>query len=365
MAVRLVGQLIGLFSFDVGYEIDLARARGIAGAGETEEAPRRRAAPAHLAYATPPLRVPLGTPAVMVGAETVLATASARVHDFGAVSIMLQSPLDLELDALPALTSTLTGAGPLEDAARQLLEQLYERIRPAIVKPGLNRFVEDYYVLQVDRIEPPTTIPQLLARGQSRLAAALRCEASLLSDAETADVFRMQLSYYPDDLVVTEWNVALVVDDVDYADTVNVLEYLNVQLLELRYYDDVLDRYMAETFALATRRRTPGLPLLHRPYRRAVTELAAIRMDVAGIIERVHNALKLSGDLYLAKVYGRTAERLALRAWEESVGRKLDVLQQIHDLLHERVSTARGEALEVTIILLIALEIVLILVGRG
>ena len=96
-----------------------------------------------------------------------------------------------------------------------------------------------------------------------------------------------------------------------------------------------------------------------------MTELAAIRMDVAGIIERVHNALKLSGDLYLAKLYGRTAERLALRAWEESVGRKLDVLQQIHQLLHERVSTARGEALEVTIVLLIAVEILLVLVGRG
>src|SRR5262249_54512574 len=163
---------------------------------------------------------------------------------------------------------------------------------------------------------------------------------------------------------LTGGNISLVVDDADYADAVNVLEYLNVQLLELRYYDDVLDRYMAETFALATKRRTPGLPLLHRPYRRAVTELAAIRLDVAGIVERVHNALKLAGDLYLAKVYTRTAERLALRAWEESVGRKLDVLQQIHNLLIERVTNARSEALEVIIIALIALEIVLFLAGR-
>ncbi len=140
------------------------------------------------------------------------------------------------------------------------------------------------------------TIPQLLVQGRRTLAAALRCEATSLSDDETEDVFRTRLSYYPDDLVVTEWNVALVVDDVDFDDTVNVLEYLNVQLLELRYYDDVLDRYMAETFALATA-PPRGLPLLHRPYRRAVTELAAIRLDVAGIVERMHNALKLSGDL--------------------------------------------------------------------
>jgi len=125
----------------------------------------------------------------------------------------------------------------------------------------------------------------------------------------------------------------------------------------------VLDRYMAETFALATA-RPRGWPFLHRPFRRAVTELAAIRLDVAGIIERVHNALKLAGDLYLAKLYARTADRLALHAWEESVGRKLDVLEQIHNLLTERVTSARSEALEVIIIVLIALEIVLYLVGR-
>ena len=362
--MRLLGQLIGLFTFDVGYEIDLPRAQALVSEGERETTTsRRRAAPAHLAYATPPVRAPLGTRDVLVGSTTVTATASARIHEFGAVTILLQSPLDCALEALPGLTSTLAGVGPMEIAARELLEHLHERIRPAVTKPGLNPFVEDYYVIQVDRLEPPASIPELLAQGRRILAAALRCEASPLSDAETDDVFRTQLSYYPDDLVVTEWNVALVIDDVDFADTVNVLEYLNVQLLELRFYDDVLERYMGETFALATA-PARGWPLLHRPYRRAVTELAAIRLDVAGIIERVHNAFKLAGDLYLAKIYTRTADRLALHAWEESVGRKLDVLQQSHALLIERVTNARSEALEVIIIVLIALEIVLFVLGK-
>ena len=362
--MRLLGQLIGLFTFDVGYEIDLPRAQALVSEGERETTTsRRRAAPAHLAYATPPVRAPLGTREVRVGSTIVTATASARIHEFGAVTILLQSPLDCALEALPELTSTLAGVGPMEIAARELLERLHERIRPTVTKPGLNPFVEDYYVIQVDRLEPPATVPELLAQGRRILASALRCEATPLSDAETDEVFRTQLSYYPDDLVVTEWNVALVIDDVDFADTVNVLEYLNVQLLELRFYDDVLERYMAETFALATA-PARGWPLLHRPYRRAVTELAAIRLDVAGIIERVHNALKLAGDLYLAKIYTRTADRLALRAWEESVGRKLDVLQQSHALLIERVTNARSEALEVIIIVLIALEIILFLLGK-
>ena len=90
--MRLLGQLIGLFTFDVGYEIDLPRAQALVSEGERETTtPRRRAAPAHLAYATPPVRAPLGTRDVRVGSTIVTATASARIHEFGAVTILLQS----------------------------------------------------------------------------------------------------------------------------------------------------------------------------------------------------------------------------------------------------------------------------------
>ena len=79
----------------------------------------------------------------------------------------------------------------------------------------------------------------------------------------------------------------------------------------------------------------------------------------------IHNALKLSGDLYLAKLYTRTAERLGLRAWEESVAGKLQVLQSLYDVMVERVATARAEALELTIVVLIVVELGLFLAGWG
>ena len=354
--MRASGRLIGLFSFDVGYEIDLEHARRCTTQGESGELERRRAAPTYLRYATPPLRLPLGRLNVRLGDATVEATASAIVHEFGAMTMMLEMPLECDIETLPALTARLTGAGPLEDAARALCEQLFERLAPAVTSPSLNSLVEDYYVIQLEDLEPPATVAGLLAAARGTLASALRCEPVPLSDAEVDEVFRTAVSYYPDDLIVTDWNVALIVDR-SFFDAVQVLEYLNVQLLELRYFDALLDKRVAATYALtaAPRRR---FALAARPHRRAIDELAAIRLEVATIFERIHNALKLSGDLYLAKVYARTADRLALRAWEDSVDRKLDVLQQMYEVLVQRVATARAELLELTIVILILVELV-------
>jgi uncharacterized Rmd1/YagE family protein len=57
------------------------------------------------------------------------------------------------------------------------------------------------------------------------------------------------------------------------------------------------------------------------------------------------------------------AARLALRAREESVAGKLNVLQGMYDVLAQRVTTARNEILELTIIVLIMVELLVILAG--
>jgi hypothetical protein len=358
-AMRARGELIGLFSFDLGFEIDLERARALATEGRSGEIERRRAAPQSLAYAAPPLRIPLGTRPVTLQGARVDAAASATLHDFGAATIVLEVPLDREIAALPAFTAHLVTAGELDGPARALLDDLVRRIAPAIVRPEHNSFFEDYYVLRLDpeHAGDPAT---LVDHHAVTLASALRGELQALSAAETAEVLANRFSYYPSDLVVTDWNVALIVDR-DYADAVSVLEVLNVQLVELRYHDARLDALVASFYGLSA--KPLRWPLSYRPYRRAVDELGTIRLDVATLVERVHNALKLSGSLYLAKIYARTSDRLGLGVWEASVARKLDVLQEIYDVAVQRTATARAEALEMTIIVLIAVEIAFFLAG--
>jgi hypothetical protein len=127
--IRLTGRVIGYFSFDVGAEIDLERARPLAPATAGDRAPRR-AAPTYVGHTTPPLRAPLGERPVAFADTRVVAEASAIIHEVGAITIVLTMPLACDACALPALTSTLTGAGPLEDVARALAEEQATRLGP-------------------------------------------------------------------------------------------------------------------------------------------------------------------------------------------------------------------------------------------
>jgi hypothetical protein len=46
--------------------------------------------------------------------------------------------------------------------------------------------------------------------------------------------------------------------------------------------------------------------------------------------------VKLVGDLYLTKIYARTADRLHLGEWQRSIDGKLELVQKIADVLSGR-----------------------------
>ena len=69
------------------------------------------------------------------------------------------------------------------------------------------------------------------------------------------------------------------------------------------------------------------------------------------------NTLKLLGDQYLARVYRLASQRFHLEAWDASILRKLQTLENIYGKMSDRAGTRRMEVLEWIIIALIALSI--------
>ena len=196
-----------------------------------------------------------------------------------------------------------------------------------------------------------------MQQARAVLAQALRFETRALSAEQQQDALSQRLSYYESDLLLVDWNSAIIYDE-DYEDTASVLELLNVELLEARYIDSELDGRIQEYAQLVHSHKQWPLPF-RTPFRPAVRDLTELRVESALLTERVGNSLKLIGDLYLARVYAVAAERFHLQEWDDIVSQKLDMIDQFYQLITDRVRTAQSQTLELAVIALILIELFL------
>ncbi len=69
----------------------------------------------------------------------------------------------------------------------------------------------------------------------------------------------------------------------------------------------------------------------------------------------------MTDDVYLARVYGAALEIFRGRAWRSGIDRKLAIVREAYAMLNAEAQAARAEALEISIVVLIIVEILLAL----
>jgi hypothetical protein len=191
------------------------------------------------------------------------------------------------------------------------------------------------------------------------IAQLLRGERDPLSVQEREEVLRHRISYYATDLVIATWSGALVYDTPrGAAGVLEILEFANSQLLEFRYYDQLLDAELSRIYA-GLQRRGWRPTWLGRRHARAARQVHSLFIDVNELTDKTENALKIAGDVYAARLFAMATARLGLDQWKANVREKLKTVDDIYRFAVEQTSIARGEFLELTIVLLIVLEIVL------
>ena len=84
--------------------------------------------------------------------------------------------------------------------------------------------------------------------------------------------------------------------------------------------------------------------------------------EVTDITERLDNGLKVTDDVYWNRLYSALLSVLRVDVWRSGVEHKLALLRQTYELLRDEAEAERGTVLEVTVVLLILLELVLALV---
>jgi hypothetical protein len=367
--VILSGMCYSLFAYDIGLAVDLeAAAQRITEATEPETIRHKRRVPKHFEYRPAPLRVILPeAPPLAIAGFTASARVECVVFDFGAVSVTYAVPITGPLESLLPLSDALYENRALLDDSRRRVERLLTAIAPAVDRALIADLVEDYAIYQIESVasdQGEAAAPDAVAaicRQRRTLAQILRAEPGALSDQEVDDALSTRIAYAPGEEAIIDWNAAVLLQR-DAEDSRAVLEYANVELLELRRLDDQLDIVLDRSYRALNQRG------LHRHLRlttsRELRRIAALQMDSALLFEGVNNALKLIGDQYLARLYRLAAQRLHLPDWDASILRKLQTAESIYSKLSDQQTSIRMEVLEWIIIILIFSEIVMSLLRR-
>jgi len=177
-----------------------------------------------------------------------------------------------------------------------------------------------------------------------------------LAPQEVEDAVSCRIAFARSDAAFIDWNASLLVGS-DMNDVRAVLEYANVELLEMRYLDDRLDRALDQSYLGPV--ETGPRRLLSGRSAAELRALAELQADSALLFEGVNNALKLVGDQYLARVYHLISKRLHLPEWDASILRKLGTLDSIYQKRNDFQTSRRLETLEWIVVILIAVEVML------
>jgi hypothetical protein len=364
-APTLRGKVVYMFAFDVAYEMLPVTSPTLLGEPVAQfEVSLSKRAPRNLVFHRPQtIRLP---PLELLGpAGQLRIERSVKLLPVGAISISFAVPFEAErLEELVALHDLRLSAGrTLAAEARDLAERLRQELLPWLVRPTPRLSDDEAYT--VFCLERPVDLDHLsaeqwLLEHRRQVAAVLTEESdpNYLSNQEADESSARYYSYSAGDVVVIDWDAALVIDEPNgFGETLYVMELANVQLAELEAYDRILDEVVDRSYRDVSSRGWRG-------WIRQQRELREIRVDMARLSDELGNISKFFGDWHLARVYGGVAERFHLADWHRSIDGKLRTLDHIYGLLASDRTNRWMITLEAIVVLLFILEIVKSFLGQ-
>ena len=361
------GAILAYRLFDVAYAIDLGKAeqnwartvRTGSSRGRLTSTP-----PKALAFGVPPVAFVLGIISLPLADGPVPATVTARLFDFGAVSIAIRVAVTgLSWTAFSHRLNDVdraVGPAPASGVWTDLLDRIRLGVGDALVRPAASSLEEDYLIGIANAFNEPMTADALADRLD--LIPLLSGEHRTLSEGARRDLLRHRYSYYMDDMVVLTWDRAFIYEPRGDADVIDVLEVANAQLLEMRYYDELLDAELPRMYDLveAARRRWPLTGA--RRFADLARSLYTLVAEVTELTEKVDNALQVTEDVYLARIYTAALDLFRVPTVSAAVDRKLSIIRDTYTALYDEASSGRSELLEIAVLVLIAVEIILAII---
>jgi len=354
-----------IFSFfDIAEAIDVKSLRAILGPAAAPRSPAfTHLTPEYAQGQHVPIVESMGALALPTGEKL---DARIKYYWFGVVGVELTSGFECEFDSLCPQSYRWMNAPEVEKAAEALLRTHLDRIRPALIRPSPKWLDEDYLIIDIESATQTNgrsaSAVEMLQSHADEITQLVRGELISLSAAERDEIVRSAFSYYPSDLVVVGWAAALVYDKPDATPAViDLLEYANTQLLEFRYYDELLTNLLSNVYSSLEGR---GSFLSHWRLPRRAGRLNRIRLDIMDLAERTEYAVKFISDTYYARVYRVSSAKIGVNDYKTLVSEKLKTAGELYEFMVAQFNERRMFALEVVVAVLVLLDVILLLRGK-
>jgi hypothetical protein len=341
--------------YDTGREIDLDwLEKALARNYFTARTSFVRVKPKSIMLEEPPLMLQMLPVRIERDGRQFEFSVQARIFDIGAFSFCFvyecneAGPAELE-----EIAFLFAGQEGLSDYYIQYLRTLSEIVRPHIKNFAITpEFYEDYTIFVTDRRDEAVDPVPLLIGEKVKISPQMREE-----------ITKYSLSYTTDDITILSWDSALICNPEGSTDLIDLIEFANVQVLELRYYDQELTREMEKMYDEIERADRFSSFRRGREYHAIMARLMETSAGISETIEKVDNLIKVTEDIYYARVYAMALKVLRSSQWSESVSRKIEVIQENYSMLSDEVRIQHSNFLEWIIIVLIAMEFIFAIWG--
>ncbi len=335
------------FFFDVSDEISLGKIESLFREKKisAEEFPYRRATPPYIKYAVPPLSIKLGTRKIEANGKAIDFGFRTKIFDFGVISLKASAEMETSLEELNKTSAGLFTQAALEKKAIAMLEELLKKIGPALASPhNPTEFIEKYIAFH-SIVESTFDSKKFAEENKNQIAKLLSLETQELSEQQLNANLENSISYYKNDLAIIDFNSTFILDSHEPKDILDVIELARIQLLELCYFDSLLDKELEKIYEeLET--------IKEKNYGKILRKTATLKMSVNELIEKTENAMKLFGETYLVKAFNLAIKEFNVQQWKNSVKGKISTVEDVYNKINDRQQERTNFRLTVTLVIL-------------
>ncbi len=393
--------------YDIADEINLKKAQSLLDQGpENVRRYRLKKDPLRtITFRDAPLIVSAGEEPLTLTVQdkpiSLKSSLEVKIWNYGSISLCykLELPEDINWRDLIYLGQVLEVDSVIDQVATKKRDEIIGRIKDSLKNPFTHPVFEDYMTYLLEDVEEYQKVKSKKDESQETsknssnsdsdpkmegpvnkikmkdplellkrkcVAELLLAEPKQVLAEGTRKSIQSNFSQYTKkDLIILDWNTALVVDftsEKEYQDYVDIIEFSLAQLLKLRIYDQLLDEKLDELYESMETRQYQKMTTF---YANLSEESGRLYLEFSDFFEKLDNSIKTIGDIYLAKVFRSTDKKFGFDEIKKSITRKIEALRELSRMCQDKVDSVVDKhnvqvshRLEWIIIGLITIEVV-------